>query len=1177
MAVIKSVIPRSLFTQNQLAGDPGRRSLVTHRVPSVKSLDQAMLDANYGDDILVDHTVTTAGMFRSNWKDYRARTINASTPRQITRSQLLRPAEDYDPATMDPQRPIEEEIVVAQSAITTQSALVAQTIAPQGEPSFIRIMSDSLVGTYNGVPVAVKMPGQRASLLDTLTPYATFTSTAGNNAIFAQEAGEFGGAGSPNSYRYWWFEGLRFARQSGTGGAQPFFFWALGSGPTGAWQSYRQLPHYFMVHRCVWDGDSFGAGQLGSWERAVQWEGHAFGVVDSGVWKLYGGGTGDNGVFQSPYGGSYQLQNVYAEGLTGLMFTGGTGHGIQGRNAGPNILRRVHFRKPRRWQRSEIASGFFAGSGGPEPGWGTTIAADRVSVSRSRSVCDFNGSYVGPGSFIADTFIGAGMIMYDPTTGLGAQVSASISANALVLAEPWAGTVPATLTVYFQSASTVYHSGRPGLSGTATTATTSSSSATVTFNAALPASVTTDHYFRLNNAAFSDPATPPFRRRITAIAGNRLSCTLDGNYNVSTTFPFSIVWWDGIARNNVVTKSAYENKSCKGGLLEDLVMENTPRGAWGTTGFVLHPTSQSNDTPWSELSDIRLRYARTTRMGGHSIPTYTPNVDKMRSTGRYTMQHLLLDDLNNVDLDVTRAGQVSAGWNIKYNTVGVGDAREQVDGPEVIEHVTSVKDSGPDRLVFYLSDAPSLTVKPANQTYRDSIYQLPGANSSFFQAPAVAVLSVLETPTIQRMIGFGPNAPAQAILASNAPAELYGVPDQINIGFANYAGGDYRLVDLYQTNAGACTISGATVTISGGTFPTTLVRDVPFRATVDGPLYVTKVLSRDSATQVTLQAAYPGTTGAGLTGLFTFKGTASDGSVGPIHTTAAGDCTVTNIPSASYSEAFTRADGAGLTGLAQTWTQTLGTAFGIASNAAQVQTTGATQMAICQTTLRSASHYAQVTLSTFVQASNALGGLMICAAANGTTFYALWAIPGGMELWKWVSGTKTNLGTSGVGCVQGDVLKLEYTLSTQTLRASVNGTTRITVVDASIPANNFAGILGLRGSGGDAVSLDTFSAATNVALDISLVTLTSGTFPLTVDPTRGARTFKVSGDAATAETGIASYDSATQLQLAAAYPGTTGSGLTGEISGLIPSGKDPGCDIATLTARLAGVVQEFTP
>lgn len=85
-----------------------------------------------------------------------------------------------------------------------------------------------------------------------------------------------------------------------------------------------------------------------------------------------------------------------------------------------------------------------------------------------------------------------------------------------------------------------------------------------------------------------------------------------------------------------------------------------------------------------------------------------------------------------------------------------------------------------------------------------------------------------------------------------------------------------------------------------------------------------------------------------------------------------------------------------------------------------------------------------------------------------------------------------------------------------------------------------------------------------------VVTITGTNFPISIQ--RGTP-FRVSVDGADKLVSVKTRDSGTQLTLAVAYPGTTGSGLTGvcTFQGSASDGTDPGVDYVQLQRRLAGV------
>lgn len=111
------------------------------------------------------------------------------------------------------------------------------------------------------------------------------------------------------------------------------------------------------------------------------------------------------------------------------------------------------------------------------------------------------------------------------------------------------------------------------------------------------------------------------------------------------------------------------------------------------------------------------------------------------------------------------------------------------------------------------------------------------------------------------------------------------IDSRVNLGMVNPTGdedGNYDIASpVYTTPVGALTISAATpavLTLSGGgVFPPSIQKSTPFRLIADGVDKLTSVRSRAiDGSSVTLVDAYP-TIGSGLTGVFTFQGSAADG------------------------------------------------------------------------------------------------------------------------------------------------------------------------------------------------------------------------------------------------------------------------------------------------------------
>lgn len=189
--------------------------------------------------------------------------------------------------------------------------------------------------------------------------------------------------------------------------------------------------------------------------------------------------------------------------------------------------------------------------------------------------------------------------------------------------------------------------------------------------------------------------------------------------------------------------------------------------------------------------------------------------------------------------------------------------------------------------------------KGKNFTLRNNLFKMSNPNASAFHAISwvdnnggfVNGTASLDkwTETASRQVaynafyypsGFGVATELAAYSGSDDDT-LAMLADATKVGFTSYTStplttGDvtnYALTNLYTWSNCSASSSSATVTCSGATIPTTVVKGTPFKVDSDGNFGL--VLSRDSATQVTLQANYHATVSGQST--FGFKGWSTTG------------------------------------------------------------------------------------------------------------------------------------------------------------------------------------------------------------------------------------------------------------------------------------------------------------
>lgn len=363
------------------------------------------------------------------------------------------------------------------------------------------------------------------------------------------------------------------------------------------------------------------------------------------------------------WAGPYHLENNTFNTASMLFFLGGSGTlGIDVHPTG--TIRRNWLRPKLSWVPSEACSGRWGE-------WSVIIDATRLVVNNNSPFSPPPGG--GPNApnawGAADVGPKPGGVMYEMATGIARRMSvADLTDNAFYvtgLADPWPTQPPAPIKVMFQVTSPdseisplVYNS---GLETPMPTATTMNGSRTVNLSAALPQAVadeiTAGHtlYFYLNNTSwFGDvqgagPQPPNAnswtqaasgngwgfrqgvtrasckRKKIVAVAANRLSFTTDSTQNAFTaneTFPYSVVRFDGLWRPIFYHGAgSWEIKHAVRWLYEGNIDEqNTNRcyavdqpsglGATGSGAYIGNATIVGNDLTWlnTDWGNLSYRY-----------------------------------------------------------------------------------------------------------------------------------------------------------------------------------------------------------------------------------------------------------------------------------------------------------------------------------------------------------------------------------------------------------------------------------------------------------------------------------------------------------------------------------------------------------------------------------------
>lgn len=1190
----------------------GRRSGTTTTVATAAEMRTALASCSYGDDIVIaaGGTLTTD----SNLLQFPTLgAITATTPRQPPARMTTYVSTNAVSSTGTLMGGVIPTSPEKMASVTKTAAPVRMaSVIIQGDPSYVRIMSSEAH--------LVTTPPPHTSWH--ITNYSHFAHMVqGNQSTAILGTPDFHTHYDQHHFR---MEGIRFVNLPGfAAGNGVGAYVYLGSinaqiSPNGS----QQAPHHFIWDRCYLDGAAQGTGDViggyGS-NRGIGGYADYFALMNSRCTGNFGSGGGSyqlesNAIAFSGGIGPTHIENNWLEGAGENVLM----------NANPVVgypppyiqsdctFTRNWCIRPLTWRES-----FHYNAVPPNQRGEATVSIDAGGTTCTLAfsgATDINGDVWIPGD-----------LFWTSTSGRPVAVSTlSTDARTFTLASPYTENAGgAGLRFACARARTLIEGGdgkKVTLSGAGNRTVTGTGTTWLTtlkpwVDAPPPGSGV---YFGVNTnltstyqlAGSNNQKFNPVLKRILSVdSDTQLTLAEDYTAGSWTNVYYSVTLWDGMYRS--VMKNLHEWKASNRIRIVGNVFENaweTFNGqgpnAWALNIAATGTFSYHRDQYYgynviiaAGLLHYYTGYPYNTD-GPPQDPTLLPN-------RRICIEHNLCVDVANRKwiTDYGLSPNINSVYQLFHPVAShsILSSRSGSVQDYQLRHNTIILstdyDTSAQLIAFQFDDATDPNQTFQRFTVRDNIAHVGshavtrgGQTAGFFgagdaydvdaalagTAPGNSAAPVSSDSICAYNVVMRNSAPAIGTHSNNFGGGFAGVADETSVGFQGYGSHvpyyltqsatptDYTLSALYTTSPGVCTVSGATVTISVGSFPSTIVAGVPFYVSGDGVDKSIRVLTRDSGSQLTLASSYLGTTGSGLTGILTFQGAASDATDGTVFTTAAGDATVSNISSVSYSESFTHANEATLSGIDQPWTQTVGSALGIASNAAQVQAV-AFQIAVCQTNLRTASHFAQVTLSAF-SGSSAQGGVCVNAASDGTSMYVFTSHAGlgSMELWKWVNGTKTTLATSGTAAGAGDVLKLDYNLSTHTLTGSVNGVTKISFTDPSpITSNTYAGIAAGRGGGGDAVSLDTFSAQTNITLDISLVTLASGTWSTYVAPFGHGlfpRYFLVSGDPAGDKTAIATRDSASVIALASAYPGTTGAGLTGVVSGPVQNGTDPGAN-----------------
>jgi hypothetical protein len=1183
----------------------GVRSGVVTICSTAADLTTALAAASYGDDIVLKAGDTYTGSFAVS---VSPASITAATPRQAPPPMMA-----YTSAVgLAIQAPV--AMASAPAALTAPNVPVTAmaSVIVQGDPSYIRLMSS------------------QAHQVTTPPPHTSWHVT--NNSHFAVMTPTVSGlmwgtsdglaSGTYHNYHHWRAEGIRFVAP--TQNSSGFFLlWGSANGSP----AQTDAPHHIVFDRCYVDGDNSGTSVIpqnfrnGGYglQKGILAHCDFFGYLNGRV----SGCASDNYLNEcnAIYGdgglGPQHLENNWLSGSGQCIFWNNNHHfGFPYPYLiGNHTILRNWIIRPLSWfpaTRATITE---------TSGSANTIAFDATGQIGTLASAGSGGNTVGANGDAWQTTD----FFYETTVGRPvALVSSSNGTTNFVIASPG---YPEFASLSGRSG--VVLNGNACLDGTTGSTVTLSGAGNRTVTGVNTRWLTTLQpavaspppgcgvFFGVNsNVSITSGASnnqnwAPRMRLIASIESDtQLTLAEDYTAGTWTAVYYTAAYWDGFAR--AVMKNLHEMK----GTNRLRAVGNVYENAWDTFNGQGSDILSQNTASYQYTRDAYYGYNLLINGGlAHYVTGFDfvqngpPEDPTLAATQRVCLEHNLGVDLFNMRWNRNFSKQLFNDSSSKneagLNPGGFGGAGGN-PGSGVnnyqFRHNTAILST--DYIGWYrtiLADLQGGVPLATAHTFRDSIVYVGDHGGTFANSGGYYTVSdsldadgaLVSDVTTDSIVAYNVYLRNKAVTVAahtvNYGAVNAGYLNESSVAFATFGNAaniprwltqsivasDYALTTIYQTPAAACTVTASTVTISSGTIPNTVGLGTPFRVLGDGVIALGRVSSRDSATQVTLTANYAGTTGAGLTGLFSFVGAASDGTSSTVYDTNTAAATVSNITSVTVNESFTHANEAGLGGIDNTWVLAFGTAFGITSNAAALQaTTASRNVAICQTTLRSPDHFASCVLAVYTQTSNAQGGVCARSNATGTSTYFFHAAPTSGNQFEF--GTITNGVSSTVAtfnsttAVAGQGLKLTVTGSTYT--CEINNSAVMTGTNTAITTGNYAGIEGFRGAGGDAVSLDTFTAQTTTPIAVSLVNLVTGQFPVTVTPsTLFPRQFYVTADGTVDATSVANYDSATQIALSTTYPGTTGAGLTGKIIGTIPSGQDPGCNTTAVLAAVSGI------
>ncbi len=814
----------------------------------------ALTNAQYGDDIVLDAgtTFSAAGGQGFVIPADSTKAITASTPRMPPA-----PMRQWS-ATQGLTYPAPAPVAVSPAAMLAHTAMAS--VPPQGWPSYIRIMSSGWAALPTGAPTAAG----RAHPSDTANmPTIQMSGSANQPLLRTTPQSEV-----INACHHYRFEGVYFLSSDGASTQIGMIF--LGGVNTSPETSTWQAPHHMVFDRCVSNGAKDGTNSAGP--RWIYIRGCRYFADLAGYhynhWQDQGSQESHAVLMLNP--GPAHFKGVYSEGFTeGLAMIYSGSNYTEPKTPCDIIIEQCHCRTLRRDIHHATRQPGNTYPGTVEVSHTILGGSGTVFTDGQGGVADLSGgnyfAVLGqPLMEVASRSSNTSAVLVSDYGDFPPGQAYLVIRGVRVIADSPATSTAITVTVSgttLTRSSGTWRAGDPFNPGPqaamyfartqwGTTAVLTALSSVGTTTAVLAAApqggdgAVTDWYI----TPFSGGLTRGAKKNLLEFkSGHRIhvrGCVFD------TNIP------DGVEGYAVVTNSNSHTTSfgVREVTIENCLMRNT-RG-----GF-----SVQNVTSTAHTHLYRNCLAVTYWTGGGRYNNLFPAV--------CTFDHCSIINWSDTDfskLTGITLGNIGGGgsWSglVRNNIIA---AMAYVEGAGVSDQVQPYTGAG-------LTINGNLTTAgvPNTAAARGAAV----ARNVFFGGTVAAVNSAgsgreITAPIFQGVGTFG------AQLGANVGTNV-AVPDHTQMGFTNWTGdwtGNYRIVPIQTTVAAAVTVSGSVVTVAGDTFSTAIVMGTPFRVSGDGTDKLTCVNTRTSATQVDLLASYPGTTGAGLTGLFGFGGYATDG------------------------------------------------------------------------------------------------------------------------------------------------------------------------------------------------------------------------------------------------------------------------------------------------------------